>query len=194
MSFLDRIFGRHSNEHYRRGMHAYNAGRLAEALSAFRCVLAMDCSPSDPIHSLSRFYACEAATHLGLGALEDGDPSAALALFEPAMEWNACFPALHYYAAAAYAETGAFEASGRCLRTVLQQDPAHFEARLLLAVVLHELGSPEEVQHHLARSRTHDHGPIPAFLRRLLEPRIRVLPELARFTRPAPAARQSSRV
>jgi len=172
VSLLGRIFGTRAAEHYRSGMTAFNAGRFAVALAAFERALELDRDASDPIRGLSLFYAAESATHLGLQALLANDPGTALDYFGRAQEWNAQFPDLHYFTAAAHAQRSALHPSLESLQRALALDPEHLEARCLLAVVLHDLGQAEAAAAALERARARAaqvHAPLQPFTRTLLE-------------------------
>jgi Tfp pilus assembly protein PilF len=133
-------------------MHAFNAGHLDEALDHFSGVIAESPESSDPLYSLSRFYAAEAAHGLGLNTLLSGDASTALGFFERALQWNEHFPELQYHAAVCWVLRGEEARARALLEAVLTQNPDHFEARVLLAELAHRDGSPSESRHHLQQA------------------------------------------
>lgn len=153
MSFFDRLWGRGVQGAYQRGMHAFNAGHLDESLRQFSSVIADSPDSSDPLYSLSRFYAAEAAHGLGLSRLLSGDASAALGFFERALQWNAHFPELQYHAAICWVLRGEEPRARSLLEGVLGQNPDHFEARVLLAELSHRDGNPTETRLHLEQAR-----------------------------------------
>jgi tetratricopeptide (TPR) repeat protein len=133
-------------------MHAFNAGHLEEALRHFSAVIAESPDSSDPLNSLSRFYAAEAAHGLGLHRLLSGDAAAALGLFERALQWNQHFPELQYHASICWVLRGEVVRARGLLESVLAQNPDHFEARILLAELAVRDGNPNEARHHLQQA------------------------------------------
>lgn len=153
MFLLGKLFGRDSQASYQRGMHAFNAGHMAEALEAFQQVIEAQHDTSDPLRSLSCFYASEAAHALGLAELLRGNAAAALTYMRPALQWNERFPELQYHAAVAWTTQGEVSEAQAALESALAQNPDHFEARLLLAELAFRAGQPVEGEHHLQQAR-----------------------------------------
>lgn len=181
MSLLERIFHGESTALYQRGMTDFNSGCYAEALEAFELTLRRCNHPSDPMRSLSLFYAAEAAAELGLAALGAHDPAAALGLFSRALSWNPDFPDLHCFAGAARALLGDLESSRRDLELALSRDPQHLESRCLLALVLHDLGAIDASAVALEGAATQSEEarrPVRPWLLRLLEERAPRVPGL----------------
>ena len=135
MSFLGRIFGRPLDASYQGAMDAFNAGAFERALQEFEHVLELTHDSSDPLHSLSRFYAAEAAHHVGYVQLERGETPAALAHFRRALAWNRSFPALHAHLALACTELGAHAEARGHADEALAQNPQDVEVRLLCALL-----------------------------------------------------------
>jgi len=152
MSFLERLWGRGSQAVYQRGMHAFNAGRLEEALVSFALVLDTS-APSDPLHSLSCFYSSEAAHALGVRHLLAGDAGAACEEFTRALAWNNRFPELQYHAAVAWVLQGNRAPARQALEAALAQNPDHFEARVLLAELAFRDGNTTEGEHHVQQAQ-----------------------------------------
>jgi tetratricopeptide (TPR) repeat protein len=153
MSLLGKLFGRDSQSTYQRGMHEFNAGRMAPALAAFQKIIEQREDSSDPLRSLSCFYASEAAHDLGLQELLRGNAVAALAYLRPALGWNDHFPELQYHAAVAWTTLGEISEAQAALESVLQQNPDHFEGRLLIAELAFRGGQHVEAEHHLQQAR-----------------------------------------
>jgi tetratricopeptide (TPR) repeat protein len=190
MSFLDGILGRRVSRAYRDGMHAFNACRFEEALELFRRSLEAGGSRGDPVLGLSRFYAAEAATHLGRTCLQDADPEQALRWLELAQNWNPRHPTLLYLAALAYAERGSREASISCLTVLEALDPEHREARLLRAALLHASGAHREAESELQQLRRAG-GSLSRVLLRVLDPYGPEHPHLAQLLRELAPDRES---
>jgi hypothetical protein len=114
-------------------MQAFNAGLLPEALVAFRRVVTAPANDSDPLVSLSRFYAAEASHTLGYQQLLASDIDAALGYFSEALGWNDHFPELQFHTAVALTWNDEVAAARGQLESALVQNPDHFEARVLLA-------------------------------------------------------------
>jgi tetratricopeptide (TPR) repeat protein len=193
MSFLERIFGRRAASAYRQGMRAFNACRYEEALECFRRALEAGAGSADPILGLSRFYAAEAATHLGRARLNESEPRQALRWLELAQGWSRNHPAVHYLAALAHAECGELRASASSLMLLHAIDPEHREAHLLRAAVLQALGAPGEAEAEL-RQVDQVGSVLSPLLRRVLEPFAAQQPQLAATLRNEVDARESTGV
>jgi len=170
VSLLDRFWGSHSQSTYQRGMHAFNAGQLEEALEAFRKVLETHSGASDPLVSLSRFYASEASHTLGTRQLLAGEIDVALQFFRAALAWNDQFPELQFHAAIALVWSGKLAAARRLLEGALAQNPDHFEARLLLAELAFREQAQAEGELHLQQASERGcHRPLDEGLVQLLK-------------------------
>ena len=179
MSFLGRIFGRPLDASYQSAMDAFNAGAFERALQEFEHVLDLTHDASDPLHSLSRFYAAEAAHHVGCMHLERGEMPPALAHFRRALSWNRSFPALHAHLALACTEVGALAEARGHADEALAQNPQDVEVRLLCALLdalqVRDAASERELRHTLQAAL--DHG-LSAPVRRVLAMHATSLPLL----------------
>ncbi|UCE02281.1 MAG: hypothetical protein JSW67_13685 [Candidatus Latescibacterota bacterium] len=193
MSFLERIFGRRAASAYQKGMRAFNACRYEEALGCFGAALEAGASSADPILGLSRFYASEAATHLGRERLNESQPQQALRWLELAQGWRRNHPATLYLTALAHAECGDLQASASSLTLLHAIDPEHREAHLLRAAVLHALGARGEAEAELRQVEPLG-GVLSAPLHRVLEPFALQQAQLAATLRNFAEARESTGV
>jgi len=134
-------------------MHDFNAGSMAPALAAFREILDAQKDSSDPLHSLSCFYASEAAHGRGRQERLRGNATGALVYLRPALEWNDRFPELLYHAAVAWTTLGEVSDARVALESALVQNPDHFGARLLIAELAFRGGQAIEAELHLQQAR-----------------------------------------
>lgn len=193
MSLEDGLLGRRAARAYRDGMHAFNACRYEDALELFRRALDAGGSRNDPVIGLSRFYAGEAAVHLGRACMLRADAEGALEWLELAQAWSPRHPALLFLSALAYAERGARDASLSCLTVLDALEPEHREARLLRAALLNAGGAHKEAGVELHRVQRP--GPaLSTLLLRVLGPYAANHPELANLLRELAPRRESSGV
>ncbi len=109
MSMLGRLFGFGRNNHYDDGIRLYDQGLYAEAIAEL--TQASENGADELTERLSSFYIAEAHANLGLAALENGRPEAALSAFAQALRINPHYADLHFQAGRAARGAGDFAAA-----------------------------------------------------------------------------------
>ncbi len=140
MSLLTRIFGANKNDHYTQGIVLYNKGDYEAAIAEFEHAVRETHNDGNPYHSLGRFYAAEAYTHLGLIHLRTQDYERAEAEFRRAVEENPAYPDRHYYLGVLREKRGDHAGAAEAFRDALELHPDYKEARAYLAVTFFESG------------------------------------------------------
>ena len=92
MSLLTRIFGASRNDHYAQGIVLFNRGDYEGAIIELGQAVSEAGGADNPYHSLGRFYAAEAYTHLGMIHLRTGDLARAETEFQRAVDENPGYP------------------------------------------------------------------------------------------------------
>jgi tetratricopeptide (TPR) repeat protein len=114
------------------GVRNHQAGRLAEAETYYRQVLARDPRHADCLHLL------------GLIACASGDGDAGIALIGRAIAANANFPAYHYNLGVALGDRGDWDAAIASYRRAIRLKPDYLDAHNNLGNALKELGKLED--------------------------------------------------
>jgi Flp pilus assembly protein TadD len=121
-------------------MTHFQAGRPAEAESAYRAALAM--IPADP-----------AVTHnLGVAIAAQGHHRAAIGCFEEALRADPSFVSAHYNRAAALMRLGETQEAIKAFDRAAKLDPQHYEAHRALGFLWLAQGERGRALDHLART------------------------------------------
>lgn len=146
MSLLGRLFHREGMADYRQGILQFNHGDFAGAIACFERTLAVVRNPTDPYHSLSRFYAAEAHAKLGLALARHGELDRAAAEFRQAIACGYRYPDLHVQLAGILHRLGDPAGAEQECRAALAIHPSYHDARARLAIALAGQGRMEEAR------------------------------------------------
>ncbi|HEX7879313.1 MAG TPA: tetratricopeptide repeat protein, partial [Candidatus Eisenbacteria bacterium] len=152
MSFLTRIFGARTNEHYTRGIVHFNRQEYDNAVGEFELAVAEIQDHADPDYELARFYSAEAHAKLGLARLRTGDRALAEAEFRKALEVSDQFPDLHYHLGVLAEQDGRPDEAEQRLRHALAIHPDYVEARGYLGLTLLGRGRADEAREEIAEA------------------------------------------
>jgi tetratricopeptide (TPR) repeat protein len=166
---LGRIFRWGGSDAYARGIAAYNAGQLEEALDAFDEVLERHSDPSHPDVTLASFYQAEAHRRLAEQCIDSGDFSRALHHLDLAVEGQPDYPDLHLRRGVMQLELDDAVTARESARRALERNAGFVEAGLLHALALDALGerarSDEERRTWGERARAEGHPLAECFAR-----------------------------
>jgi tetratricopeptide (TPR) repeat protein len=146
MSLLGRLFHREGMADYRRGIIQFNNGDFTSAIECFERTLVVVRNPTDPYHSLSRFYAAEAHAKLGLALARNGDLGRAASEFRSAIGCGYRYPDLHVRLAGILERLGDPAGAERECLAALAIHPAYHDARACMGIALVSLGRLDEAR------------------------------------------------
>ncbi len=138
MAFVGKWFGFGRNEHYDRGVRAFDSGLFEEAIHCFNECLAE--SRDRSTIRLATFYKAESYSNLGQSALKGENYVQAVDYLRRAIELHPHFPDLRYLLALAYAGTGDRGLQHQAVERALELNPKYAAAILLQATMFYEDG------------------------------------------------------
>lgn len=142
MSYVGKWFGFGRDEHYDRGIRAYDRGEYEEALREFGLCIAHANDPATI--RLAQFYASESHVQLGHIALKAGDPERAITHFETALQAHPNYPDLHLHLSLAHKAAGHAAEREKHLRRAIELNPGYAGAIVHEAALLYEQGECEK--------------------------------------------------
>lgn len=150
MSFVGRLLGFGRDDHYDRGIQAYDRGEYDLAIAEFRYCLEHSTEPTTI--RLAKFYTAESYAQIGSQSLKSSDPEDAIKNLLSALEMHPTYPDLHFQLAVAYRTNGQYEEQVQHLERALELNPGYSAAMLLLGVVWYEGGRHEEALAKIAHA------------------------------------------
>lgn len=142
MSYVGKWFGFGRDEHYDRGIWAYDRGAYEDALREFGLCVAHANDPATI--RLAQFYASESHVQLGHIALKAGDPERAISHFQTALQAHPNYPDLHLHLSIAYKAAGNAVEREKHLRRAIELNPGYATAIVHEAALLYEQGESEK--------------------------------------------------
>ncbi|MBX7135577.1 MAG: tetratricopeptide repeat protein [Fimbriimonadaceae bacterium] len=150
MSFVSKWFGFGRDERYDRGVRAYEAGNVEEAIQE---LLPVAEGASDPSTArLARYYLSESYAKLGMAALTSEEFANAHTAFLKAIDLHPHYPDLHLKLASAYKGLGDREKQQAALARALQINPNYAEAILSRGIFLYEEAAYDEALAEIQRA------------------------------------------
>lgn len=141
MTFVGKWFGFGQNEHFDRGLRAYENKGFAEAAAHFS--QAVETEPNDRLREKAISYLAGSLARMGTAALAEGQDEDAVAVLMQAAGLRPRFADVQASLATAYARVGDFSKALAHVDAALEINPRYAVAHLRRAGILLKLGDTE---------------------------------------------------
>lgn len=156
MSFVGRLFGFGRDDHYDRGIRAYDQGNYTEAIDEFKHCLENSNDPSTV--RLAKFYTAESYAQIGSNSLKSASPLEAIQSLSAALELHPTYPDLHLQLALAYRACGDREHQVAHVNRALELNPTYSGAMMLQGILWYEDQRYDEALQRIEQAANLDSG------------------------------------